>query len=126
MPDLSSLMPDTDGINFYLADPDLRFLMQRILSPEDFQRADSVLTSLDEIASQRMDQLAVLADRHRPVLQQFDKRGQRVDEVIFHPAYHELERIGYETFAIAACSHREAPGWHKRVPQPLKFALGYL
>jgi alkylation response protein AidB-like acyl-CoA dehydrogenase len=47
--------------------------------------------------------------------------------VIFHPAYHELERITYEEFAIAACSHCEgALGWPGRVPQPVKFALGYL
>ena len=58
---------------------------------------------------------------------QFDKKGERVDEVNFHPAYHELERIVYQDFAIAACSHREgALGWNGRIPQPIKFALGYL
>jgi acyl-CoA dehydrogenase len=61
------------------------------------------------------------------VLEQFDKKGQRVDEVVFHPAYHELERIAYQDFAIAAGSHREgALGWPGRIPQPIKFALGYL
>src|SRR5205085_12010791 len=77
--------------------------------------------------SQRMDELAQIANRQGPVLKQFDKRGQRVDEVIFHPAYHELEKIAYQDFAIAACSHREgASGWPGKVPQPVKFALGYL
>ncbi len=71
MPDLSQLMPGTDGINFYTADPDLAFLLHRTL--------------------------------------------------------HELERITYEQFAIAACSHRAgALDWPTRVPQPVKFALGYL
>jgi alkylation response protein AidB-like acyl-CoA dehydrogenase len=38
-----------------------------------------------------------------------------------------LERIAYQDFAIAACCHREgALGWPGRVPQPVKFALGYL
>ena len=79
------------------------------------------------VAPQTMDALAATADRQTPVLAQFDKRGQRVDEIIFHPSYRELERIAYQDFALAACSHREdALGWPGRVPQPLKFALGYL
>src|SRR6266852_4538929 len=79
------------------------------------------------VASQKMDQLAELANRQGPTLVQFDKRGQRIDEIIFHPAYHELGRIAYQDFAIAACCHREgALGWPGRVPQPVKFALGYL
>src|SRR5207302_3065692 len=79
------------------------------------------------VAPQEMDRLADLANRQGPTLVQFDKRGQRVNEVVFHPAYHELERITYQDFAIAACSHRSgALGWPGRVPQPVKFALGYL
>src|SRR6266851_5253607 len=125
--DPTNLMPDTDGINFYTADPDLAFLLQRHLSEEDNERAQPILTAMGAVASQQMDRLADLANRQGPTLVQFDKRGQRVDEVVFHPAYHELERIAYQDFAIAACCHREgALGWPGRVPQPVKFALGYL
>src|SRR5215471_2378821 len=122
-----TLMPDTGGINFYTADHDLAFLLQRHLSEEDNERAQPILTAMGAVASQEMDRLAELANRQGPTLVQFDKRGQRVDEVVFHPAYHELERIAYQDFAIAACSHRSgALGWPGRVPQPVKFALGYL
>src|SRR5215470_5357303 len=125
--DPTNLMPDTSGINFYTADPDLAFLLQRHLSGEDDERAQPILTAMGAVASQKMDELAEIANRQGPVLAQYDKRGQRVDEVIFHPAYHELERIAYQDFAIAACSHREGTlGWPGRVPQPVKFALGYL
>ncbi len=124
---LTDLMPDANGINFYTADPDLAFLLERHLSEEDNERAQPLLTDMGAVASQKMDQLAELANRQGPTLVQFDKRGQRIDEVVFHPAYHELERIAYQDFAIAACSHREgALGWPGRVPQPVKFALGYL
>ncbi len=127
MSDLSQLMPTTDGINFYTADPDLAFLLRRSLSDDDYERAQKLLTDIGAVASQRMDALAETANRQGPVLQQFDKRGQRVDEIIFHPAYHELEYIAYEQFAIAACSHRTGVlGWPGRVPQSVKFALGYL
>jgi acyl-CoA dehydrogenase len=127
MPDPSQLMPGTDDMNFYTVDPDLAFLLRRSLSEDDFERAQSLLTAMGAEASQHMDALAEVANRQGPVLRQFDRRGQRVDEVVFHPAYSELERITYEQFAIAACSHRAgALGWPTRVPQPVKFALGYL
>src|SRR5713226_2451505 len=127
MPEPSDLMPDTRGINFYSADPDLSFLLREHLSGEDYERAQGILAEMGAVASQKMDELAEIANRQGPVLMQYDKRGQRVDEVIFHPAYHELERIAYQDFAIAACCHREgALGWPGRVPQPVKFALGYL
>ena len=127
MQELTNLMPDTDGINFFSADPDLSFLLRWHLSAEDYERAQTILTEMGAMASQKMDSLAEAANRQGPVLMQFDKKGQRVDEVVFHPAYHELERIAYQDFAIAACSHRDgALGWQGHVPQPVKFALGYL
>ena len=127
MQELSNLMPETEGINFFSADPDLSFILKRHLSIEDYERAEVILTEMGAVASQKMDSLAEEANRQGPVLKQFDKKGARVDEVIFHPAYHELERIAYQDFAIAAGSHREgALGWNGRIPQPIKFALGYL
>lgn len=127
MSDTTDLMPDTKGINFYTADPDLSFLLRQHLSTEEYERAQKILTEMGAVASEKMDELAEIANRQGPVLVQFDKHGRRIDEVIFHPAYHELERIAYQDFAIAACSHREGVfGWPGRVPQPVKFALGYL
>ncbi len=127
LPNPSDLMPDTGDMNFYSVDSDLSYLLQHHLSPEEFEGAQPLLTHLGSVASREMDDLAAQADRSRPTLAQFDKKGQRIDEVIYHPAYQELERIAYEDFAISACSHREgALGWPGRVPQPVKFALGYL
>src|SRR2546421_1532909 len=125
--DLSRQIPDASRINFYTADPDLSYHMRQSLSTEDFERAQGILSRMGGVASRRMDELAQVANRQGPVLIQYDKRGQRIDRVVFHPAYHELERIAYEDFAIAACTHREgALGWPGKVPQQVKFALGYL
>ena len=118
---------DTDGLNFYTADADLAFLLQQHLSAQECELAQLILSRMGEVASQKMDKLAEIANRQGPVLVQYDRRGQRIDEVVFHPAYHELEKIAYEDFAIAACCHRAgALGWPGKVPQPVKFALGYL
>ncbi len=37
-----------------------------------------------------------LANRHAPLLKTFDRFGQRIDEVEFHPAYHRLMQLGIE------------------------------
>ena len=39
-------------------------------------------------------QLGELANRHPPLLRTHDRFGHRIDEVEFHPAWHELLRIG--------------------------------
>lgn len=38
-------------------------------------------------------QLGVLANAHPPQLRTFDRSGHRIDEVEFHPAWHELMRL---------------------------------
>lgn len=68
MPDLSQLMPTTDGMNFYTVDPDLAFLLRRSLSEDDFARAQPLLTAMGAEASQHMDALAEVANRQGPVL----------------------------------------------------------
>jgi putative acyl-CoA dehydrogenase len=37
-----------------------------------------------------------LANRYPPVLKTFDRFGQRIDEVEFHPTYHDMMRLGIE------------------------------
>ena len=40
--------------------------------------------------------LADLANRHVPELRAFDRYGMRIDQVAFHPAYHDLMRLAIE------------------------------
>ena len=120
-------MPDTRGVNYYDADRHLAFMLRRMLPPVDFARAEAHLRALGQLASERLDDLSVEANKHVPQLISFDKRGQRVDEIVFHPAYHELGRVFYEQFGIAAMSYRDGVlGWTKRVPHLVKFALAYI
>ena len=46
-------------------------------------------------------ELGRLANEHTPTLKAFDRFGERVDEVEFHPAWHELMRVGVEGGAHA-------------------------
>jgi putative acyl-CoA dehydrogenase len=55
--------------------------------------------------------LAVQANRTVPVFLPYDRFGQRIDEVEFHPAYHALMRLGLEAgvagaaWNVPACGH---------------------
>ena len=46
------------------------------------------------VASREAQNLARLANQHEPILKTHDGRGERLDQVEFHPAYHALMRRG--------------------------------
>ncbi|MCX7890507.1 MAG: acyl-CoA dehydrogenase family protein [Rhodobacteraceae bacterium] len=51
------------------------------------------------------------ANRVPPVLRGFDRAGRRLDEVTFHPAYHEFLRLGLAA-GYAACAWEGGAGGH--------------
>lgn len=53
-----------------------------------------------------------LANRHPPELQTHDRFGHRLDEVVFHPAWHELMALGVEAEIHALPWNRPQPGAH--------------
>jgi len=123
----NSAMPTTRGLNFFDADPNLAFSLKRRASAEDVERALPLLREMGEVAGGELDALAMLADHNPPTLRNFDERGQRVDEVVYHPAFVEMQRLGFSRFGFAAMSHRDGVlGWPGRVPHVVKYALSYL
>ncbi|MEZ4317747.1 MAG: acyl-CoA dehydrogenase family protein [Myxococcota bacterium] len=59
--------------------------------------ATDTLSSLGTVAlSHEGAELSRQANRNKPVLRTFDRFGHRIDEVEFHPAYHQLMSIGKE------------------------------
>jgi acyl-CoA dehydrogenase len=120
-------MPSTRGVNFYVADPNLEFVCSTVMERDVFERARPLLVELGAVAGDELDALAAQADRHPPTLRPYDERGRRVDEIVFHPSYHAMERLAFERFGLAAMSH--APGvlgWPRAVPHVVKYALSYL
>jgi putative acyl-CoA dehydrogenase len=105
MTDASNQPPPFEGRNLFDIDVALREAVARDAgwaSPE-LVAWGGALGASDSYA------LADAANRNPPALRAFDPRGERVDDVAFHPAWHELMRM-----AMAAGEHC-AP-W--RTPQP--------
>ncbi|SIS13655.1 Acyl-CoA dehydrogenase [Peribacillus simplex] len=119
-------MPETKGLNFFKEDHNLQLILQRYLSKEDYDRALSYLTELGEIAGTRLDELSRIADKHTPELVAFNGKGERVNEVDYHPAYKEMEYLGYSKFGLAAMSHKPVLGFSSKLPHVLKYAFWYL
>ena len=64
----------------------------------------------------------VAADAHPPMLQSFDRYGHRVDEVEFHPAYHQLMALGLDN-GVAAVAWDGTPAGHA-LHAAISFILG--
>ena len=122
----SGSMPDTKGLNFFEEDQNLSFILKHYLSIENYNRALPHLKELGEIAGTRLDELSRMADKHTPELINYDAKGERVDEVAYHPSYKEMESLGYGKFALVAMSHKPVLGFPAKLPHVLKYGFWYL
>ncbi|HEX8663161.1 MAG TPA: acyl-CoA dehydrogenase family protein [Beijerinckiaceae bacterium] len=110
--------PPLADYDAYATDPVLRSIVRAFgaawAEPKLFEAGRTV-------GSARVQQLARQANRHTPELRTHDRFGNRVDEIEFHPAWHELMglAIGQECHSLA---------WTERRPgaQVARAALAYL
>jgi putative acyl-CoA dehydrogenase len=80
---------------------------------EGAARFDQSAQTLGESAgSEDVIRLGFLANNYPPELKTYDRYGQRIDEIEFHPAYHELMRLGFGTGIHSIAWNNHAPGGH--------------
>jgi putative acyl-CoA dehydrogenase len=88
-------------------------LLTEIARREKIAWADGLLAETGKtVASARVARLARDANRHLPELRSHDRFGHRIDEIEFHPAWHQLMAlaIGHGTHALAWTA--KEPGAH--------------
>ncbi|MBJ7452033.1 MAG: acyl-CoA dehydrogenase family protein [Blastococcus sp.] len=113
--------------NFATADPALVNVLSRLLDAGQLAWLTPHLDELGALAATDIDAAARTADVNPPTLRQWDPAGERVDEVVHHPAYRHLEEIAYGRFGLAAMSHRPGVlGCATLAPHVAKYALSYL
>ena len=64
-----------------------------------------------QVGSGDVRDLADEANRHPPTLRNFDRYGHRLDEAVFHPAYHMLMDLGLSS-GVAGAAWRTAEAGH--------------
>jgi len=120
-------MPTTRGLNFFEEDPNLLHALRTYANARDVERATPHLREVGRCAGNELNELAMVADQHPPQLRSFDPQGNRIDEIVYHPAFVEMQKLGFARFGFAAMSHREGVlGWPGRVPHVIKYALSYV
>ena len=119
-------IPPLDVTDWYTPDEHLRWLARRAAGEVLWPAMDSALAELGQLVPQQLEPLVRIADRNPPQLRQYDARGERIDEIDFHPAYHDIERIVLG-FGVVRAAY--TPGWRGiagRTPRPLVAALNYM
>jgi acyl-CoA dehydrogenase len=119
--------PDCAGLNFFTLDRSLQDLLHCYLPDDLREHLTPHYARLGALAGGRLDALARLSDRHIPRLNARDRLGRDEDWIEFHPAYREMEQIGYGEFGIHCMSRRPGVlGWPQTVPPVAKYVFQYL
>ena len=113
------------GVDYWATDPALRREVRRTIPDEDFEWARGRLAAFGEVVGTTVDENADLIDRNDPTLSTYDRDGELVNEVEYHPAQFENERLTYEAGAVAD-SFRAPPGREEPLPLTHDLAFGYL
>lgn len=72
----------------------------------------SAQTLGESAGSEDVIRLGFLANDYPPELKSYDRYGQRIDEIEFHPAYHELMRLGFGAGIQSIAWNNHGPGGH--------------
>jgi alkylation response protein AidB-like acyl-CoA dehydrogenase len=112
-------IPEVASEDWYSGDEHLQWLMRRAVGESIWPVAEAALRDAGHIAPTLIDPLGPVNANNPPVLRQYDHRGQRVDEVDYHPAFKEIESAVH-AFGVVGMSH--AAGW-RGLPSPAPAAL---
>ena len=97
------------GLNLYTTDRALRDAVRR----EAGDWLDQRLIALGQtLGSEAVLESGEAANRYLPELVTFDRYGRRVDEVRFHPSYHQLMSLGMEHGIHDLAWVEDKPGRH--------------
>ncbi|MGA7987541.1 MAG: acyl-CoA dehydrogenase family protein [Candidatus Dormiibacterota bacterium] len=119
-------IPPADRADWYQPDEHLRWLARHTVGEATWPVLDSALAELGTLVPQVIEPLARSADRNPPVLRQYNARGERIDEIDFHPAYKQLEATVLGFGAVRAAYTAGWRGLSDRAPRTLITAMLYL
>jgi putative acyl-CoA dehydrogenase len=103
-----NLIPDLNGVNAFAGDVIAAGVVEQY-APWAWDRAERLG---GEVWDPRVLKLARDAERNVPQLRTLDRIGNEVYDVDFHPAYHELMRLGFGRGVHSLAWTAEQPGGH--------------
>lgn len=101
--------PPLEDYNLYASDT---VLYEVVIRGGADWASDEINAFGQRIGSREVLKWGDLANRYSPELKTHDRFGNRIDEVEFHPAYHDLLRLGVEAEVHALPWNRPQAGAH--------------
>ncbi|HEY5335535.1 MAG TPA: acyl-CoA dehydrogenase family protein [Mycobacteriales bacterium] len=75
------------GLNWYAADPTLRFVLDQHMRPQDLAWVEPKLRAYGAVCGDLIARNAEETDRHPPRLERYDRWGHEVGEVVLPPSF---------------------------------------
>jgi len=116
--EISNQVPVLADYDAFATDPVLRAAISTFGAEWASERLHEAGRS---VGSAHVQELARLANRFTPELRTHDRFGNRIDEIAFHPAWHELMGLAIGQESHSLCWNRPQPG-----AQVARAALTYL
>ncbi len=114
------------GCNWYEVDPNLQFLMDRLLEQGDREFAETWLKRWGALCGGPIAERAERTDRHPPILERYDRWGEEIDRVEHDPAAiatkRDLWNAGFNGLPYSEVAKERG----RPVPAPLMTAFSYL
>ncbi len=114
------------GLNWYEVDPNLQQTMRRMLAPQDLEWAEPELYRLGALIGGKVAASAEVIDKNPPRLVQYDRSGERIDQIVHHPATLEVKRALWEAGVSGPRLRNEAARRGRPYPAVLATALNYM
>ncbi|WP_410767335.1 acyl-CoA dehydrogenase family protein [Haloferax sp. DFSO60] len=89
------------GINYWHHAPPLQNEARRVYPDDEFQWAEPHLETFGELVGTVVAENSDIVDEHGPELHTYDEYGEVQNEVEYHPAQLENERLVYESGIVA-------------------------
>src|SRR6201998_28393 len=80
------------GLNWYLTDPTLQFMMASSLQPDELTLADRHLTQMGELMGGPIARWADETDRNPPRLERYDRWGDDISHVVMPASFTQSKR----------------------------------
>jgi acyl-CoA dehydrogenase len=108
VPTGSHHIPEVTSDDWYSEDEHLQWLVRRGVGEAVWPVAEAALREAGRLAPSKIDPMVPVNEANPPVLRQYDHRGQRIDEVDYHPTFKQIEATSH-AFGLVRMSH--IPGW---------------
>lgn len=111
--------------NFFSSDEILQGYVKKYLSSV-YSEVEPSLKYTGEQAATVMEELSYLADKNPPQLKKRNLLGETLDEIVFHPVYHQLTEIAVRSKMFQYKWHEVYRNRYKAYAHKIGFSIGYL